>query len=128
MKFNMWEICCNTDQMTLMCPTLQGHNLEKIVDLGFFSMIAQSPYAVSLSFLKDASLIGAADSEAKYNLNLDEAMISKFYQIIRDDPQTTHSTEDEDEPVEIKALVAIFCQSVRAFEEHIQFYLEDDIL
>ena len=55
-------------------------------------------------------------------------MLSKFYQIIKDDPQTTHSTEDEDEPIEIKALIAIFCQSVRAFEEHIQFFLDEDIL
>lgn len=55
-------------------------------------------------------------------------MLAKFFQIIRDDPQTTHSTEDEDEPIEIKALIAIFCQSVRAFEEHIQFFLDEDIL
>lgn len=74
------------------------------------------------------SVIGRTDSESKYSLNLDEQMLAKFFQIIRDDPQTTHSTEDEDEPIEIKALIAIFCQSVRAFEEHIQFFLDEDIL
>jgi hypothetical protein len=66
----MWEVCCHQDHMTMICPTIQSHNLEKVKDIGFFSIFAQSPYALSLSFLKDPSLVGKGDE--KYNLNLDE--------------------------------------------------------
>jgi hypothetical protein len=39
--------------------------------------VAQSPYAFSLSFLKDASLIGKEDDfgQLKYNLNIDEELV-----------------------------------------------------
>ncbi len=59
--------------MTMISPTIQSHNLEKVKDIGFFSIFAQSPYALSLSFLKDATMIGKPDE--KYNLNLDEQLV-----------------------------------------------------
>ena len=47
--------------------------------------LVQSPYAFSLSFLKDPTLIGKDDEfgQAKYNLNLDEKLVVEFYEAIR---------------------------------------------
>jgi hypothetical protein len=42
------------------------------------------PYAFSLSFLKDPLIIGKQDEfgQLKYNLNLDEKLVHKFYEAI----------------------------------------------
>jgi hypothetical protein len=47
---------------------------------------ANCPYAFSLSFLKDPSIIGKQDDfgQLKYNLNLDEKLVLKFYEAIKD--------------------------------------------
>ena len=95
----MWEICCHTDHMSSITHSLQGGNLDKIKDIGYFSTFVQSPYALSVSFLKDLSLLGKNDDlgQSKYSLNLDETLVKKFYQIIREDDQTlpNHSEEEE---------------------------------
>ena len=75
----MWEVCCHIKYMETICPTIQAANVEAIRDIGLFSLFAQSPYALSLSFLEDRSLIGNNDAEAKYNLNLDEEAVATFY-------------------------------------------------
>lgn len=111
----MWEVCCHTDHMSSIAPTLKESNLEMIRDIGFFSLFIQSPYSLSLSFLKDSQLLGKQDAlgQSKYSLNLDEALVSKFYQIIREDTQMISSSLEEeegseDEGIQMKALETIF--------------------
>lgn len=45
-----------------------------------------SPYSFSISFLKDPSIIGLEDDfgQNKYKLNLDEELLDKFYEILKD--------------------------------------------
>ena len=45
-----------------------------------------SPYAFSISFLKDNTLIGSEDAfgQNKYKLNLDEDLLEKFFNILDD--------------------------------------------
>lgn len=45
-----------------------------------------SPYAFSISFLKDPMLIGSEDAfgQNKYKLNLDEDLLEKFFNILDD--------------------------------------------
>jgi hypothetical protein len=66
--------------------TVQQHNLESVRDYEFLVEYVHSPYAFSLSFLKDPSLIGKQDEFGilKYKLNLDEELVEKFYETIRD--------------------------------------------
>lgn len=47
--------------------------------------LVHSPYAFSLSFLKNPSLVGKIDDfgQLKYNLNLDEEMVRLFYKSVR---------------------------------------------
>lgn len=73
----MWEICCHTDHMSSITHSLQAANIEKIRDIGYFSTFVQSPYALSLSFLKDPTILGRNDDlgQSKYSLNLDEELV-----------------------------------------------------
>ena len=75
------DICCHTDFMQGISHTLQSNNLEQIKNLEFLVDFVQSPYALSLSFLKDPSIIGKNDDfgQLKYNLNLDESLVAQFY-------------------------------------------------
>jgi hypothetical protein len=43
---------------------------------------SKSPYALSLSFLKDKALIGSPDEfgQTKFQLNIDEDGVKKFYE------------------------------------------------
>lgn len=72
------DICCHTDYMQGISQTLQADNLEKVKKLDFLVEYVQSPYALSLSFLKDPSIIGKNDEfgQLKYNLNMDESLVS----------------------------------------------------
>jgi len=76
-KYEMWEICCHTDHMSSITHSLQAANIEKIRDIGYFSTFVQSPYALSLSFLKDPTILGRNDDlgQSKYSLNLDEELV-----------------------------------------------------
>ncbi len=46
----------------------------------------RSPYAFSISFLKDPTLLGKKDEFGilKYKLNLDEELVEKFYSTIKE--------------------------------------------
>jgi len=48
--------------------------------------LVHSPYAFSMSFLKDPSIIGKNDEfgQLKYKINLDEELVKKFYQTIKE--------------------------------------------
>lgn len=48
--------------MSIITHSLQAANLEKIRDIGYFSTFVQSPYALSLSFLKDPTNLGKNDA------------------------------------------------------------------
>ena len=48
--------------MSSITHSLQAANLEKIRDIGYFSTFVQSPYALSLSFLKDPTILGKNDA------------------------------------------------------------------
>ena len=45
----------------------------------FLKSFSLSPYALSLSFLKDPSIVGSTESEAKFSLNLDEETLEEYY-------------------------------------------------
>jgi hypothetical protein len=48
----------------------------------FLNLFIQSPYALSISFMKDPSLLGKNDElgVSKFKLNLDEELVQKFYE------------------------------------------------
>lgn len=60
-QFNYWEICCDTDYMKNTYKTLQKENFEQFTDYHFLVEFVGSPYAFSLSFLKDPTIIGKND-------------------------------------------------------------------
>ena len=56
--------------------------MEELATKGdFIVAFTKSPYALSLSFLKDPTIIGKNDEfgQLKYNLNLDEDALMNFY-------------------------------------------------
>jgi hypothetical protein len=46
-------VCCHSDYMNNIKQTLQLHNIELSKNIEFINDFIQSPYALSLSFLKD---------------------------------------------------------------------------
>ena len=96
--------------------SMQSHNIESVRDENYLQEFIKSPYGLSLSFLKDPSIIGKEDEfgQLKYNLNLDEALVDRFYQIIR---------EGEDE---ITVHQNIFLESITNFRHYIEDYLNED--
>ena len=76
-KCKVSEVVCHTDFMNSISYTLQKGNVEKIVDLREMQSLAASPYALSLSFMKDPSILGKEGEfgELKYSLNLDEDLV-----------------------------------------------------
>lgn len=80
-----------------------------------------------MSFLKQPSLIGKDDEfgQNKYNLNLEEDLVMKFYMMIREiDDKAVNDENDPD--AEIPSLTGVFCQSVNYFEKYIEKYFSDD--
>lgn len=68
------------------CKSLQSKNIEDIKDYNYLVEFVHSPYAFSLSFLRDPTLIGNEDvfGQNKYKLNLDEELLDKFFEILKD--------------------------------------------
>jgi hypothetical protein len=66
-------------------------------DYGFLLEFVQSPYAFSLSFLKDPNLVGKQDDLGinKYNINLDEELVEKFFEIIKDQELKNQEADGE---------------------------------
>ncbi len=85
-KFKYWEVCCDREAMKNTFTTVQAHNIGKVSDFSFLIEFVHSPYALSMSFLKDPSILGKQDDfgQLKYKLNLDEELLEKFFEIIRE--------------------------------------------
>jgi hypothetical protein len=69
--------------------TLQRNNAQQFIDLAVMVEFVHSPYAFSLSFLKEPQLIGKEDEfgQNKYKINLDEELVEEFYSRIREHDQ-----------------------------------------
>jgi hypothetical protein len=65
--------------------------LEICIATSFLIPFSKSPYALSVSFLKDKTLLGKP--EAKYDLNLDEKSVNLFY-----DRLDQHSIVQKEDP------------------------------
>jgi hypothetical protein len=130
-KHKLWDVCCHTDFQENIAPTLQASEasfLERVTDLGSMYQFVQSPYALSLSFLADKSIIGRRNDDTgmlKYNLNLDEHAVKQFYQIIQDDKQVI-TTSKEGEEEHSKALQSLIMQGGSSFKQYIDEYITDD--
>lgn len=85
-------------------------------DYGFLLEFVQSPYAFSLSFLKDPAIVGKPDDLGinKYNLNLDEELVEKFFEIIKDQ-ELKNQSADGGEYNEQTSIVQLFNQCVLHF-------------
>ena len=57
-KHEYWTVVCDPKGMKNTGHSVQKENLESVRDLGFLLEFVQSPYAFSLSFLKDPALVG----------------------------------------------------------------------
>lgn len=96
-----------------------------------------SPYAFSLSFLKDPSIIGKNDDfgQLKYNLNLDEAAVLAFYQKLSENKAVlgelgqkvfqVEDAQDEDE-LAMRALASLFQTGITVFKDKIEDYILED--
>lgn len=61
-KVKYWDICCDPEYQKNTYKTLQANNIDQFLgDFGFLIEFVHSPYAFSLSFLKDPSIIGKND-------------------------------------------------------------------
>lgn len=79
--------------------SIQAENIEKVRDPSYLVEFVHSPYAFSLSFLKDPSLVSKKDEFgiSKYKLNLDEELVEKFYQIIKEQEAKNRDLHKDDE-------------------------------
>ena len=116
--------------MTKMAPSIQSReDLERIKNIPSFQDLCFSPYAYSMSFMKDLQLIGKEDSgdiSDKYNLNLDEELVGEYYRIIREDDRVVHQITSQLDDVEEKtekALQSIHLNSISYFKYYIDDYL-----
>ena len=71
-KYKMWEVCCHTDFMPNIYESLKVANINSVKEISFLSHLSSSPYALSISFLKDISLVGKQDEYGRASLNLNE--------------------------------------------------------
>lgn len=102
----------------------------------FIYNFVNSPYAFSLSFLKDPSIIGKNDDfQHKYNLNLDEEAVLSFYQKLTGHKATLLSLgkeefqikdTDDDAEISMRALATLFLTGVSVFKDKIERYLEEN--
>lgn len=127
-KYKYWEICCDTDFMKNTYSTVQKHNLHEIKDFSFLVEFVQSPYSLSLSFLKDPSIIGKQDDfgQLKYKLNLDEELVEKFYSMIKEIEISTRANEENEDKADMTSIADMFSQNILHFKNHIEDYLMDE--
>lgn len=118
--------------MTKMAPSIQNReNLEHIKNIQSFQDLCLSPYALSMSFMKNTQLIGKEDTgdiSDKYNLNLDEELVDEYYKIITEDDRVVHQITSQLDDVEEKtekALQTIHLNSILYFKYYIDDYLSE---
>lgn len=77
----------------------------------FLDSYSKSPYAVSLSFLKDPILIGKDDEfgQLKFKLNIDEESLLKFYE--RLNQNSIHESHEDERDINEPLSIDIFFQS-----------------
>ena len=61
--------------MANIYESVQLANIDSVKEISFLSHLSSSPYALSVSFLKDISLVGKQDEYGRANLNLDEKLV-----------------------------------------------------
>ena len=116
--------------------TVQAGTIDELSGKSdFIKAFTKSPYALSLSFLKDPSIVGKNDDfgQLKYNLNLDEEAVMSFYSKLSNNKPLLIDmgvnefgihAEDEDEIV-MKAHSMMFKSAVLAFKDNIETYLSE---
>jgi hypothetical protein len=61
-KHKFTDVLCHEDYMDKITNTVQSGSIDALVGkLDFISAFVLSPYAFSLSFLKDPSIVGKSD-------------------------------------------------------------------
>jgi len=137
-SLKLTDVVCHVDFMGDITRTVQVDNLEELSGKAdFIAAFTKSPYALSLSFLKDRSIIGKNDDfgQLKYNLNLDEEAVMTFYsKICHNTPLLIeigvkefgiHDADDEDDVI-VKAHSLMFKTAVTAFKDSIESYLREE--
>ena len=91
---NINNIICDP-RLQKNVPSIQASNVEQSISQLFLRSYSTSPYAVSISFMKNITLLGYDDDlgQSKFDLNLDESSLLKFYQNLHF--QTIHESHDE---------------------------------
>jgi len=109
-----------------VCKTIQKEEMAEPMKLYFLVDYFQSPYSFSLSFLSDQTLLGKEDSmgQNKYNLNLDEAAVLRFYELMR---ESAKGLEDEERKGD-EVLIDLFRNQVGTFKDRLDEYLERESL
>jgi hypothetical protein len=134
----MAEVVCHTDFMDKITRTVQVDAIEELSGkANFIAAFTKSPYSVSLSFLKDPTIIGKNDDfgQLKYNLNLNEEAVMQFYgKVCHNTPLLIEiglkefgiqDAEDEDDIV-VKAHAEMFKTAVSSFKESIEAFLMEE--
>lgn len=109
------------------CVSVQSNNIEQVKDYNFLIEYVRSPYALSVSFLKDPRLLGMKDEFGilKYKLNLDEELVEKFYDIMKQKDQV-HLEEIKQANEESKD--SFFLNMIHESIEHFQNQIDDSIM
>ena len=120
------EVCCHTDYMQGICKTLHKGDLVEPMKLYFLVDYFQCPYSFSLSFLNDQTILGKDDSmgQNKYNLNLDEAGVHRFYDLMK---ESINGLEDEERKGD-EVLMDLYRNQVGTFKDRLDEYLESESL
>lgn len=79
---NFKNIICDPALQQNLCHSIQQYNLESCMNKEFLEKFSMSPYSLSISFMKEPSLLGKEDELGvnKFKLNLDEELVQKFYE------------------------------------------------
>ena len=112
--------------MKEISQTVQSSNLESTINYSFMVEFIASPYALSLSFLKDPSILCKEDEfgQNKYKVNLDETKVLEFYRRMKEEDMKNEEFNNNAQHSNETRLIQLYLQSVQHLKNNISSYIE----
>jgi hypothetical protein len=122
------SLVCDPKNQNETWVTVQKENLESCTQIECLDALSRSPYAISLSFLKDRSLIGKKDANGICQsaiLNIDHDLVGEFYKILAEKTLKESIENEEKEDYQSESLLDAFSDGIQTFREIVETIADD---